>query len=132
MGLIKWVLSNPVVTMGLLFYALFVGKYYNKGRPNMKKRKTIKSLLGKNKVVYVQLTTKPIAEVFFALAKYEGFALSEEVAKTGVREYGYVKLNEDMTITYPGYHSWAGAMRFYATKVENGKKVVKIDFEEML
>jgi len=98
----------------------------------MKKRKTIKSLLYKNKVVYVQLATKPIADAFFALAKYEGFKLSDDVAKTGVRENGYVKLNEDMTITYPGYHSWAGAMRFYVAKVENGKKVVKIDFEKML
>ena len=98
----------------------------------MKKRKTIKSLLSKNKVVYIQLTTKPIAEAFFALARYEGFTLSDDVAKTGIHEYCYVKLNEDMTITYPGYHSWGGAMRFYAAKVENGKKVVKIDFEEML
>ena len=98
----------------------------------MRKRKTIKSLLSKNKVVYIQLTTQPIAEAFFALAKYEGFTLSEDVAKMGVREYGYVKLNEDMTITYPEYHSWAGAMLFYSTKFENGKKVVKFDFEEML
>lgn len=98
----------------------------------MKKRKTIKSLLSKNKVVYVQLKTKLIAESFFALARYEGFTLSDDVARKGVRENGYVKVNEDMTITYPKYNSWAGAMRFYAAKVEDGKKVVKIDFEEML
>ena len=98
----------------------------------MKKRKTIKSLLSKNKVVYVRLTAKSIAEVFFALAKYEGFTLSDDVARYGVREYGYLKLNDNMTITYPEYNSWAGAMLFYASKVEKDKKVIKIDFEEML
>ena len=82
--------------------------------------------------MYVHLATKQIAEVFFALAKYEGFTLSDEVASNGVRENGYLKLNDDMTITYPNYHSWAGAMKFYASKVEDGKKVIKIDFEEML
>ena len=98
----------------------------------MKKRKTIKGLLSKNKVVYVKLATAPIAEAFFALAKYEGFVLCDDVARTGVYENCYVKLNEDMIITYPGYHTWAGAMRFHHSRVEDGKKVVKIDFEEML
>ena len=98
----------------------------------MKKRKTIKSLMSKNRVVYVKLSTEKVAEAFFALAKYEGFILTNEVEQTGVHSNCFVRLNEDMSISYPGYRSWAGAMRFHHSKIENGKRVVKIDFEEML
>ena len=98
----------------------------------MKKRKTIKSLMSNNRVVYVKLSTEKAAEAFFALAKYEGFILTNEVVKTGIRNNCFVRLNEDMTISYPGYRTWGGAMRFHHSRVEDGKKVVKIDFEEML
>ena len=98
----------------------------------MKKRNTIKSLMSNNRVVYVKLSTEKVAEAFFALAKYEGFILTNEVEKTGVHGNCFVRLNEDMTISYPDYRTWCGAMRFHHAKTEKGKKVVKIDFEQML
>ena len=96
------------------------------------KRRTIKSLMSNKRVVYIKLSTKQTAEAFFALAKYEGFVLNDDVAKTGVHRNCYIRLNEDMTVSYPNYHSWAGAMNFHHSKIEDGKKVVKIDFEKML
>ncbi|MBE6639532.1 MAG: hypothetical protein E7616_08830 [Ruminococcaceae bacterium] len=96
------------------------------------KKRSIKSLLSKKKAVYVKLSTEPVAEAFFALAKYEGFTLTDPVAKTGIHRNCIVRLNDDMTVSYPSYHSWMGAMRFHHAKTENGKKVVKIDFEKML
>ena len=84
------------------------------------------------KVVYIELSTEQVAEVFFALAKYEGFTLDEDVAKTGIRRYCWVRLNDDMTISYPEYHTWAGAVRFRHATIENGKKIVRIDFQELL
>ena len=96
------------------------------------KRKTIKSLMARKKIVYVKLSTERVAEAFFALAKYEGFTLDEELTQIGLPKNCSVKLNEDMTISYPDYHTWAGAIKFHYAKTENGKKVVKIDFEKML
>jgi len=95
-------------------------------------RKTIKSLMSKKKVVYVRLSTPQVAEVFFALAKYEGFKLSEDMARKEKHENCYIRLNEDMTLTYPGYRTWGGAMKFRYSQIEDGKKVVKVDFEELL
>ena len=96
------------------------------------KRKTIKSLMSTKKIVYVKLSTERVAEAFFALAKFEGFTLDEDLIQTNVPPNCFVKLNDNMTISYPDYHTWAGAMKFHQAKIENGKKVVKIDFEEML
>ena len=96
------------------------------------KRQTIKSLMSRKRVVYVKLSTEAVAEAFLALAKYEGFILNDDVAKIGVHRNCYVRLNEDMTVSYPNYHSWAGAMKFYHAKIQDGKKVVKIDFEKLL
>ena len=96
------------------------------------KRQSIKSLMSNKKVVYVKLSTEQVAEAFFALAKYEGFTLTDNVAKTGIHGNCTVRLNDDMTISYPGYSTWGGAMRFHCATTENGKKVVKIDFEERL
>lgn len=95
------------------------------------RRKTIKSLTSKNKAVYVRLSTEKVAEVFFALAEYEGFTL-RGIEKTKVREGCYLRLNDDVTVSYPEYHSWAGAVMFHHAKTENGKKVIKIDFEKWL
>ena len=114
------------------------------------KRKTIKHLMSSKNVVYVRLSSKAVAEVFFALAKFEGFTPSQAVLQRGLPEdevdklpgtttvlfSGYknyfVRLNEDMTISFPTYNSWAGAIAFHNAKFEHGKKVVKIDFEKML
>jgi len=96
------------------------------------KRKTIKSLMSRKRIVYVRLSTEQIAKAFFALAKFEGFTISEDLKQNGKHEDYFVRLNEDMTISYPNYHSWAGAIRFHHAKIENGKKVVKIEFEKML
>ena len=96
------------------------------------KRKTIKSLMSTKKIVYVKLSTEQVAEAFFALAKLEGFMLDKDLIQKGIPQNCFVKLNENMTISSPGYHTWAGAMRFHNSKIENGKKVVKIDFEAML
>ncbi len=96
------------------------------------KRQSIKSLMSNKKVVYVKLSTEAVAEVFFALAKFEGFTLTNSVAKTGVHRNCFVRLNDDMTISYPNYNTWGGAMRFYHSTTENGKQVVKIDFEKLL
>lgn len=96
------------------------------------KRRSIKSLMSNEKVVYVRLSTEQVAEVFFALAKYEGFTLGKDVAKTGIHGNCFVRLNDDMTISYPTYRTWGGAMRFQCATTENGKKVLKIDFEELL
>ena len=96
------------------------------------KRKTIKSLLSKTRIVYIKLSNERAAEAFFALAKYEGFSINEELIKTSVPPNCFVKVHEDMTISFPDYRTWAGAMRFHHAKNENGKKVVKIDFEKML
>ena len=96
------------------------------------KRKTISSLMSKKKVVYVELYSEQIAEVFFALAKYEGFTLSEGLKKrSAVKHRLTVRLNEDMSISYPNYNSWAGALRFHNATIENGKKIVKFDFEKI-
>ena len=96
------------------------------------KRKIIKSLMSTKKIVYVKLSTERVAKAFFALAEFEGFTLDEDLIQTSVPPNYFVKLNDNMTISYPGHHTWAGAMRFHHAKIENGKKVVKIDFEEML
>ena len=96
------------------------------------KRKTIKRLMSTKKIVYVKLSTERVAEAFFALAKLEGFTLDKDLNQKGISQNCFVKLNENMTISYPSYHTWAGAMKFHHTKIENGKKVVKIDFEAML
>jgi len=96
------------------------------------KRKTIKSLMSTKKIVYVKLSTEQVAEAFFALAKLEGFTLDKDLIQKGIPRNCFVKLNENMTISFPGYHTWAGAMKFHHAKIENGKKVVKIDYETML
>ena len=96
------------------------------------KRKTIKSLMSTKKIVYVKLSTEQVAEALLALARFEGFTLDKDLIQKGLPQNCFVKLNENMTISYPGYHTWAGAMKFHHAKIENGKKVVKIDFEEML
>ena len=97
------------------------------------KRKTIKSLMSKKKVVYVRVHSEWAAQAFFALAEYEGFRLNSELKQRNeVKDRLTIKLNDDMTLSYPDYHSWAGAIRFHNAKYEDGKKVVKIDFEEML
>ena len=96
------------------------------------KRKTIKSLMSTKKIVYVKLSTEQVAEAFFALAKLEGFTLDKDLIQKGIPQNCFVKLNENMTISYPCYHTWAGAMKFHHAKIENGKTVVKIDFEKML
>ena len=96
------------------------------------KRKTIKSLMSTKKIVYVKLSTERVAEVFFALAKFEGFTLDKDLIQTNVPQKCFVKLNDNMTISCPSYHTWAGAMRFHHAKIENGKNVVKIDFEKIL
>ena len=84
------------------------------------------------KAVYVKLSTERVAEVFFALAKYEGFVINDDVYETGIRKNCVVRLNSDMTVSYPKYGTWAGAMKFHHSTTENGKKVVKIDFEKLI
>lgn len=84
------------------------------------------------KAVYVRLSTEEVAEAFFALAKYEGFAIDGDVAETGIHGNCTVRLNGDMTVSYPKYGTWAGAMKFHHSTTENGKKVVKIDFEKLI
>ena len=97
------------------------------------KRKSIKSLMSKKKVVYVKVHSEWAAQAFFALAEYEGFTLNEELKQRNeVKHHITVRLNEDMTISYPKYNSWAGAIRFHNAKIENGKKVVKVNFETMI
>ena len=96
------------------------------------KRKTIKSLMSTKKIVYVKLSTEQVAEAFFALAKLEGFMLDKDLIQKGIPQNCFVKLNENMTISFPDYHTWAGAMKFHHAKIENGKKVVKIDYEATL
>lgn len=97
------------------------------------KRRSIKSLMSKKKVVYVNVYSEWAAQAFLALAKYEGFTLSEELKqKNEVKHCLTFRLNENMTISYPKYNSWAGAICFHNAKVEEGKKVIKIDFETML
>ncbi len=96
------------------------------------KRKTIKSLMSTKKIVYVKLSTEQVAEAFFALAKLEGFTLDKDLIQKGTPQNCFVKLNENMTISFPDYHTWAGAMKFHHAKIENGKKVVKIDYEATL
>ena len=96
------------------------------------KRKTIKRLMSTKKIVYVKLSTEQVAEAFFALAKLEGFTLDKDLIQKGIPQNCFVKLNENMTISFPDYHTWAGAMKFHHAKIENGKKVVKIDYEATL
>ena len=96
------------------------------------KRKNIKSLMGSRKIVYVKLSNEQVADAFFALARYEGFTLIQEITNTDTHEKCFVKLNDNMTISYPTYHTWIGAIKFHYAKMENGKRVVKIDFEKML
>lgn len=98
----------------------------------MKKRKTIKRLLSGHKVVYVRLSTEKAAEAFFALAQYEGFTRTNEEIKASLHFPCFVRLNEDLTVSFPGYRTWGGAMKFHHSKTENGKKVVKVNFEDML
>ena len=98
----------------------------------MKKKKTIKGLLSDARAVYVKLSTQEVADVFFALARYEGFVLTNEVAKIGAYKNYFVRLNNDMSISYPAYRTWGGAMKFHHSKMENGKRVEKIDFEKMI
>ena len=98
----------------------------------MKKRKSMKSLLSARRIVYVRLENEREAEAFLALARYEGFTLSDEVERTGARGHCFVRLNQDMTVSYPAYRSWAGAMRFFLSTTENGKRVVKLDFAKLL
>ena len=116
--------------MGFSF-CLFV-EIKTKGVTKMK-RKTIKSLMSKKKVVYVRVHSEWAAQALFALAEYEGFTLNKELKqRKEVKHCLTVRLNEDMTLSYPNYHSWSGAIQFHNAKIENGKKVVKIDFETML
>lgn len=120
------------VNDGIAFFiALFLGNKFKKGEIKMK-RKTIKSLMSGKKIVYIKLSGEKAAEVFIALAEYEGFRVDEKVKKGSACENYYVKLNEDMSITYPDYSSFAGAMKFHNAKRENGKKVLKVDFEKQL
>lgn len=96
------------------------------------KRKSIKSLMSEKRVVYIKLTSEKAARAFFALAEYEGFTVSDELSRAGEYRDCFVRLNNDMSITFPEYNSFAGAMKFHYAKTENGKKVVKIDFDKIL
>lgn len=95
-------------------------------------KRNIKSLMKKNKVTYVKLSGRAVAEIFFAIARYEGFTLCDDVFRAGEVENCFVRLNEDMTISFPTYCSFAGAVRFHNAKKEDSKRVVKIDFEKLI
>ena len=93
------------------------------------KRKTIKSLMTKKNVVYIKLSSEKATKAFIALAEYEGFSVDEKVKKGSACHSFFLRLNDDMSITYPDYSSFAGAVKFHNAKREKGKRVLKVDFE---
>lgn len=95
-------------------------------------KRSIRGLTSDKRVVYVRLSDEKVAELFFAMARYEGFTIDGELLGRRIRECCYVRLNEDGSISYPRYSSWTGALRFYHAKTENGKRVVKYDFESLM
>ena len=90
--------------------------------------------MSKRKVVYLYIHSEWAAQAFFALAQYEGFKLNEKLKdRKPVEDYRLmVRRNDDMTRSYPHINCLASSIFVHTAKFEDGKKVVRIDFESLL
>lgn len=97
-------------------------------------KRTIKSLMRKNKKVYVFIHSEWAAQAFLALAQYEGFTPEERLMKREpVQKRLIVGLNEDMTLSLVQPHNWGSAMAYHhILQGDQGKNEIFVDFESLL
>ena len=98
------------------------------------KRRTLKSLMKPQKKVYVFIHSEWAAQAFFALAKYEGFTLSERLKNRDVvTDILIVGLNADMKLIHIKPCCQSEAMMWHHILAGNRyKNEIWIDFETML
>lgn len=94
--------------------------------------RTIKGLLSPECQVYVWISSANTLEQFHSNAHAEGFSFSKKAKKASFAGGHFLHIRDDMTIDYPSYSGFCGALEFQCAKFQDGRLVVKVDYQKYL
>lgn len=115
-----------------LFFALFIRKFI-KGAYKMSTGKHIQlsQFLSDKIKVWFYCRTKALADQMIEDAAAEGFTVGPHLQKKSALERCYILLGSDHVLECPNISGFCSAMKFNE-RFDNGRLVVKIDYEKLL